>query len=109
MIIIIICCRIIYSTLYKAEASEKYCKTLYPVGLRVSAGHDCNTKVVILPLQPYRASYIIFCNKSENRLEVDMSINFPVPLHFLQCSKGIKKWKYKLPGNKLIGIGYLSM
>lgn len=38
-----------------------------------------------------------------------MSINFPVPLHFLQCSKGVKKLKYKFSGNKFIVIGYLSM
>lgn len=93
--------------LYKGETSEKSQETLYPVGLRVSAGHDLNTIFVILPVQRYRLSFINFCNKSENRL--DMSINFPVTLHFLQCSKGVKKLKYKLSGNKFIATGYLCM
>lgn len=90
MMIIMIHCRIMYSTVDEAEASEKSLKTLYPVGIRVSAGHGCNTKFVVSPVRPYRASYINFCNKSENRLEIDMSNNFPVPLHFLHCSKEVE-------------------
>lgn len=64
----------------------------------------CNFACAALQTQLHK-----FSNKSENRLEIDMSINFPVPLHFLQCSKGVKKLKYKFSGNKFIVIGYLSM
>lgn len=64
----------------------------------------CNFACAALQTQLHK-----FSNKSGNRLEIDMSINFPVPLHFLHCSKGVKKLKYKFSGNKFIVIGYLSM
>lgn len=103
--------QLVYSTLYKdkqAEALEKSCKTMCPVALREAAGCDHNKASIFLHMHSYWASYINWVTNKRICLKLDMSINFQDPVHFLQCSKGVKRLKYKVSGNKLIAAACLS-
>lgn len=59
-------------------------------------------------MQPYRGSYLNSVTKKRIYLRIDMSINFQAPVHFLH-SKGVKRLKWKISGNKLIAAACLSM
>lgn len=93
-----------YSTLYKNEqekASEKLRKTLHPVALREAVGRDPNTEFVFLHMLSYWANCVNFVTNKTIHLRLTCLISFQDPVHFLQCSKGVKRLKYKVSGNKL--------